>query len=67
MIKYFCDTCENEVFDKHDLFEMNIPYMHENSAYAMVLHICEDCVIKINDYVIHGIKNKPCDTPVSDK
>ena len=34
---------------------------------TMVLHICEDCVIKINDFVIYGIKNKPRDTNVSGK
>ena len=65
MIKYFCDTCENEVFCENDLFEIKMPYKCENSAYIMLLHICEDCVIKVNDYVIHGIKNKPCDAPDS--
>jgi hypothetical protein len=35
--------------------------------YYMPLHICEECVIKLNDYLIYGIKNKPRDTNVSSK
>jgi len=48
MIKYYCDVCEKEVFDKDYMYEVKL----SNCNYITSLikkDICEDCYNKIKD------------------
>jgi len=54
VIKYYCDMCEEEVFDKDDMYEMKLSKKDDDYGTTSVLirkDICENCFNKIVDFI----------------
>lgn len=68
MIKYYCDSCNIEVFDEYDLFTCKVPKKIANGNVIIdTWHICESCVNILNIFLKYGMVEEPCDTVVSSK
>ena len=49
MIKYYCDICEKEIFNKNNIYEVKL-FKKDNDYYGSIKKdICEDCYNKIKD------------------
>lgn len=58
MVKYYCDICGKEIFNKDDLYKLKI-YRQEYN-YNVILtdrDICKECANKIDDIVKRRVKN----------
>lgn len=58
VIKYYCDICGEEIFDKKDIYNLKIENKENPfSGSKIKKEICKDCFININDILRRKVKN----------
>lgn len=65
MIKYYCDMCGEEIFNKDDIYEIKISKNDDNyitcsGNYTTILmrkDICENCFNKMKDMLKRRVKD----------
>lgn len=67
MIKYFCDSCDKQVFGEDGLYTCNIPRKTTYGSVSGKWDICEHCLNKVNNLLKYSKIEEPCDTVVSSK
>lgn len=58
MTKYFCDTCQKQLFSRQDLNEVRIAPKPKHEAelspqYKLLVEICSDCLTSLQNFIRH--------------